>query len=586
MKKVYFILFGLISIVSFHCQKELSYVNLVGNQDAFLTAITLQGNVLDENGQPATGVMIKAGDKTTTTDAHGYFRTSGSSDEKGVSLVTAEKAGYFKAYRSFIATNGVNQIMIKLVRKDLAGQINSTAGGDITLLDGSKISLPANGIVRLSGESYTGSLNVYASYIDPSSTDISQTIPGSFMATDKNNKRVALKSYGMLGVELESMTGEKLQIGQGSNATLNIPIPLSTRSSAPSSISLWYLNEQTGLWKEEGSAKKNGNSYIGEIKHFSFWNCDSSISAVTLSITLQSPTGSPLAYTEVRLTDAHGSQSYGWTDSLGQVSGLVPSNENLAMEVFSYACNTAIYSQQIAPLTADKDLGVIRINNSPFIVTVTGKLVNCNNLPVTDGYLITYHDNIVRYGTIDNTGHFSLSLISCPGSQNSFQLVGIDNDAQQQSKTIEVNIEVPETNAGSIFTCGSSTAQYINYTLDGKDYSITSATSDSLIGYTYKPFGSLLKTIIIGTHTPTNYIYFESSHDNSAGTFPLTRFGVQNFRDSSIVLLQPSTITFTNNPQTPGEYYEGNLSVKFTDQQVTGAAIHNVDCSFRIRREQ
>jgi hypothetical protein len=64
----------------------------------------------------------------------------------------------------------------------------------------------------------------------------------------------------------------------------------------------------------------------------------------------------------------------------------------------------------------------------------------------------------------------------------------------------------------------------------------------------------------------------ESSHDNSAGTFPLEKFGIQNFRDSSIVLLQPSTIAFTNNPQTPGEFSEGSISAKFTDQQVTGSA--------------
>jgi hypothetical protein len=28
------------------------------------------------------------------------------------------------------------------------------------------------------------------------------------------------------------------------------------------------MNEQTGTWKEEGSAKRNGNSYVGEVKHF------------------------------------------------------------------------------------------------------------------------------------------------------------------------------------------------------------------------------------------------------------------------------------------------------------------------------
>jgi hypothetical protein len=585
MKKVYFILFGIISIISFHCQKEVSYVGQNSSGSLSLAGeVTIQGNIVDEAGQPIAGTFIRSGDKTTTTDARGYFRIAGSLDDRGVSLVTAEKDGYFKGYRSFIATAGVNQVMLKLVMRDLSGIINSTTGGDVSLSNGSKISLPATGIIKSSGEAYSGAVNVYASYIDPSARDISQIVPGSLMATDNSNKRVVLKSYGMLVVELESSVGEKLQIAQGSRATLSVPIPSSIQSSAPSAISLWYVDEQTGTWKEEGSAKRSGNNYIGEVKHFSFWNCDIGVPAVT-SMTLQSLSGSPLV-TEVRLTDARGVQVYGWTDSLGQVSGRVPSNENLLMEIWSYACNDVIYSEQIAPLTEDKDLGVISINNSSSVVNITGKLVNCNNLPVNNGYVMIYHNNLLRYQVVDKSGNFSLSLISCSANQNSLQLIGVDNDAQQQSQTTDIKIEIPETHAGSILTCNNTSAQYINYTLDGKDYSITSSANDSLFGYTYSWPGSSFRTVIQGAKNATDYIYFESSHDNSAGTFPLIRFGAQDFRDSTIVLLQPSTITFTNNPQIPGEFYEGSLTVKFTDQLVTGSATHNVNCSFRVRRQQ
>ena len=61
--------------------------------------------------------------------------------------------------------------------------------------------------------------------------DISETIPGSFMADNKEGKRVSLTSFGMLAVELESLTGETLQIAPGNTATLSIPIPPSIASS-------------------------------------------------------------------------------------------------------------------------------------------------------------------------------------------------------------------------------------------------------------------------------------------------------------------------------------------------------------------
>src|SRR5690349_19294714 len=177
MKKVYFILVGFISVFSFHCQKELSYVNPNGHQNPFLTVTTVQGNILDENGQPAIGVTIRVGDRGVITDARGYFRIANASVDRANCLMTAEKAGYFKAYRSFIATTGVNQLVIKLIKKELSGQISTISGGEATLPNGSKIILPANGIVTSSGGNYLGTVNVYASYIDPCSREISQTVP-------------------------------------------------------------------------------------------------------------------------------------------------------------------------------------------------------------------------------------------------------------------------------------------------------------------------------------------------------------------------------------------------------------------------
>ena len=111
-------------------------------------------------------------------------------------------------------------------------------------------------MVNANGVAYTGNVNVYASYINPASSDIGKIVPGSFMADDKNNKRVVLSSFGMLAVTLESSAGEKLQIAANNTATLTIPIPTSISSSAPATISLWYVDEQTGIWKEQGLPKK------------------------------------------------------------------------------------------------------------------------------------------------------------------------------------------------------------------------------------------------------------------------------------------------------------------------------------------
>src|SRR5262245_194970 len=131
-----------IAIMGLNCQKEVSFdPGTVNNNPNPITA-TVQGNIKDENGRPAMGVTIKLGSKTAITNARGYFRISNASLDKSASLVTAEKSGYFKAYRVFGATSGVNQVSIQLLPKILAGTVNTSTGGEVSLANGSKVKLP------------------------------------------------------------------------------------------------------------------------------------------------------------------------------------------------------------------------------------------------------------------------------------------------------------------------------------------------------------------------------------------------------------------------------------------------------------
>ena len=422
-------------VLSLQCQKELSIAHeqLPGNNNKKASPITatLQGNIIDENNGPAAGVSILIGSRAVLTDSKGYFRITDAPLDKNNSIVTAEKTGYFKTYRSFRATSGVNQVVIKLIKKKAAGVVDASAGGKITLPNGSEVSLPAGGIVKASGNTaYSGNVTVYAAYIDPTSSDINSIVPGSFMADDKDNNRVTLASYGMLAVELEGTTGEKLQISTGSKATLTTPIPLSLLSSAPATIPLWYVAEETGAWKEEGVATRNGNNYIGEVKHFSFWNCDINIPAVSVSLTVQTNEGNPLVFSQVRITALNSEylgQADGWTDSLGQVSGLVPANQNLLLEILAYPCSNVIYTKNIGPLSDSSNLGTIIVPPvSTSLQTINGKLVNCSNEPVTDGYAIINHNNLVYYAATDNNGNFTISFTNCSSSTSAFDIVSVD----------------------------------------------------------------------------------------------------------------------------------------------------------------
>jgi hypothetical protein len=576
------------AILSFHCQKGISY-DLPGNPGTgggttSVTA-TVQGNVTDETGQPAGGVLIKAGNKTATTDAKGYFRIVKASLTK-TAVVTAEKTGYFRAYRSFTASTAANHVEIKLVKRSLAGTIAAT-GGEVTLSGGAIVSLPANSVVKAAGGSYSGPVNVYAAYIDPTSSDIGQRVPGSFMADDASGKRVLLSSYGMMAVELESPAGEKLQVASGNTSTLTMPIPASLRSSAPATIPLWYVDEQTGIWKEEGVATKTGTNYVGQVKHFSFWNCDVPMNAINLSMTLRNNEGGPFVHVQVRLTRSGTGgqgQAYGFTDSVGTVSGMVPSNESILMEVLD-PCGSTIYSQNIGPFAQSTNMGVITLTNIPSssMLTVTGKIVNCTGADVTNGYAVISFGTSNRYVNVNNAGQFSVSFARCGSSPVTIDVTGVDNTAQQQGTINGIAVVTPVTNTGNIIACGLSTTEFINYTLDGTNYSIASANQgDSLVAYTMPmnsvPNGTLITGFSIGNN---NNLSLRFGHVNLApGTYGVSTLSVQSFANTTLVT--PFNVVVTNFPNVGG-FYEGS----FTGQFSAGAGPnHTVSGSFRVRRAQ
>lgn len=582
MKRLIYVAIGCLTLLLVSCQKEISYTNpeLPGTGSDPVTA-TLQGNVVDENGNPAQGVSIVVGSKTVITDTKGYFRVKNASLDKSTSLVTAQKSGYFKAFRVFSASKAVNQVKIKLVKKINAGTLNSASGGIVTLANGSAITFSANSFSNASGGAYSGTVNVYAAYIDPTTQDISETVPGSFLGNDKDNKKVILASYGMMAVELESPTGEKLQITSNSTAKLDFNIPLDLRTSAPSSIPLWYIDENTGIWKEEGSATKNGGIYTGNVKHFTYWNCDVPGSTVNATATFVNQNGQPLIYTTVIFRPQTGyASAHGYTDSLGQINGSVPANINLVLEVMS-PCYTVIYSQNVGPFSTNVNLGTITVNNVQSLLTIKGKLLNCSGNAVTNGYAEIVYDNMVRYASTNSVGDFTITFSSCNTLQTTCVVTGVDSLAQQQGSPTTIAVTQSITNAGNIAACGTSTIEYVSYTVDGNPVNISSNTAgDTFSGA--DTIGVVNHLVFIqGYRSQMEHLSFDFDSDGNPGTFPLIYLNVNSY--GVVTPIQPCTVSLSQHPAVIGGYFEGSFSGQFKDaQNIT----HNLSGTLRVKRRQ
>jgi len=279
--------------------------------------------------------------------------------------------------------------------------------------------------------------------------------------------------------------------------------------------------------------------------------------------------------------------TYGWTDSLGQVSGLVPATEQLVMELLD-PCYNVIYSQNIGPFTHTTDLGVITITSSAnAFVTITGHLSNCNGGNVSNGYAVVWYSNQVMHAATDANGNFSTSFAVCSNAAGTAQVFGFDLSTQQQGATTTVNITSPATSMGNLAACGQSANQFINYTLDNHSFSINDLhPGDSIMGWA-GPTGNVIISDFVGTQSPQpgNIIAFSFQQPVSTytGSFPITSLYVQQYPNTSVIPIQPFNVNVTNFPSAIGQYYEGNFTGQFRD---LNQVIHNVSCNYRVRKSQ
>jgi hypothetical protein len=586
MRKITRMLLMLLIIVSAtKCQKEQSFETGIANPENPKNPITanLQGVVVDENGAPTVGALVIVGTKTATTTANGFFRIKDAALDKSASVVKIEKVGYFVGYRTFMATAGSNHVKVKLVKKQLIGTVNSVSGGAATLANGAKITLQANGIIKKAGGAYTGDVQVYAAYIDPTAADIAETIPGSFMADDKDNKRVLLKSYGMLAVELESASGEKLQIAPGKTAELKTPIPATLSTNSPATIPLWYVDEQTGIWKEQGSASKDGNFYVGNVTHFSFWNCDVPMNAVTLSLKLVTPSGLPIIHQGCFIQSVNNGSGFGYTNSNGIASGLVPANDNLTLNVTGHCSVNIISSQSLGSFSVNTNFGNVIVTGLTNLVEISGNLVNCNGQPVANGdAIISYSWYSSVYISTNSAGNFNYAFVKCFAGPSNLQIVGVDNSTQQQGNLNTFSVNNTNLNVGTIVACGNSSSQFINYNLDGVNYSNTNLV-DSSRGqtFTYATTPVLSQTNLYFTSGSNNSeIRLGFVSNNTIGSFTLNNLTVQGTYKNPLPI---STVTITNFPVAFPEFYEGSFNASYNDA-ITPSLVHNINGNFRIRR--
>ncbi len=416
-------------------------------------SITVKGKVYDVNGTAISGALVKSGSVNVTTDVNGVFILNNIAANQKLGCVTVEKVGFFKGVRSFVPKTGGNELQIQLLNKSIDGTINSLTGGTVSIPNGS-VTLQANG-VTLNNSAYSGTVKVAIKHYDPTSANFNDAMPGSLVGVD-NNTVSGLTSYGMLGVELTDNNGQLLQIASGKTATLTFKVPTNLQASAPSSIDLWSLDETNGYWKKDGVANLVNNEYVGQVSHFSFWNCDVPSNFVYINgQVINSQTQQPIQGATVTVSSTNYGIASDYTNNQGQYSGYVPNGVSLSITV-SVNCsgsNTVVYTGSLPAMSANTTIATIGVT-LPGQTVLTGTIVDCNNQPVSNSYVAI--NNQVYF---TNNGQFTATVC---GSNCS--VTGFGNNPWIGGQSQQIPLQGGTQSVGNLVVCnpGGSTVTDID----------------------------------------------------------------------------------------------------------------------------
>jgi hypothetical protein len=427
-----------------------------------LEEATVAGIVTDTKGAPLQGVSITSGSLSTTTGTDGRFALTkiGVVDDR--SVVRFEKSGYFPIVRSGVKREEIfiEAIMQKKDDSSVATTetFSATDGAHLEVA-GMEVDIPSGSLVTADGNAYTGSVRAEMFYLEPNNENFDGLMPGGdLMAERTNGADAMLISYGMVSVELTG-SGKTLQLADGAESELTFPIPAGMETNPPATIPLWSFDEDRGLWVEEGTATRQGNVYVGRVKHFSWHNLDYPEDIVDIRGTVRDCSGDLLPFVKVTAFDNAGRIGT-YTNSAGEYRILVPSNTPVTLTVLSkdyYGYQPeAVFSIPGMPgkSTVTQDIGL------PCTDYITGEIVNTCGTVIAARLWIEYTENGQLHSTTPQTvastdGTFRLRTPSYRGPATIYaeSLDGANRASQQitiGSETVAIRLSLCMTSASGL----------------------------------------------------------------------------------------------------------------------------------------
>lgn len=357
----------------------LGFSILVTDNDGMTAAVDIQVTVLGVNettllkgkilnlklGIPVEGAIVSSGNKTTITDSNGYYELA-DLPYNTRTIVNATHPDYAMQSKIVNVSSTENDVKLTLKSTPIAiaevfGQSNPRIIYDTN--SPASIAISANTLVDTSGIVYPLSITGKLTFLNPS--QISDVLSGDYIA-EVGNQNLPFESFGGVNATFEDASANPLVLKSDSTAIIRIPvrskndiITENPSDIAPPTLPLFYYDEFTGKWVEEGFAtfkRAALNSYYeGEISHLATWSTGVIYDTVNISGCVVDLNSNPLSgITVVTDGDNYSGGTKTTTDSNGNF--VIKAKED--SDILLWATNSGVRSNTIVASTSFSDASV------------------------------------------------------------------------------------------------------------------------------------------------------------------------------------------------------------------------------------
>ena len=444
------------------CRKDSDIINVTPPTPEFGMNVqgSVMGTVIDENGQAVSDATVTFGSLTESTDQYGVFQFNDRTMHTGGTYIKVEKDGFFHGSRKFYpVANATSRVTVELMQMVEIVSFASSAGEKVQF-EGVEITFGNNSIMSEDGSDYNGNVKVFAKYLDPTLIETLDQMPGDLTAINSSDERVVLTTFGMLAVELRDDAGNELQIKEGSQADIVMPVPSEILNSAPETIPLWHFDEDLGSWVEEGEATLVNGAYVGQVSHFSFWNYDVPSNFIHLSGSIFN-TGVPVQRLLVKITNTdNNTNGTGYTNTSGEFGGYVPNGVTLTLEVYDQ-CGNLIYTTTVGPYEEDVVLDPFNLTVTALKVTISGTVSSCDGVPSDATYVVIEQNDLTSIISVEDDYTFVSNIFYC--EEGATVTIGAEDPINQLASANSTFTIEGDVDGVTLELCEASVTQHLYY---------------------------------------------------------------------------------------------------------------------------